>query len=152
MGEILANSTLICGLCTWLICQAMKIVINGIKTHQWSFKNWWLSGGMPSSHSGSAVSVAMSAGLREGFSSALFAVAFIFACVVMYDAAGVRRETGKQGKIINEILRWPEAMFDDSIPDELKEKVGHSPLEVMAGALIGIACAILFHTVFFPKG
>ena len=147
VGEILTNKTLICGILTWTICQALKILIDGIKTHQWSFRKWWVSGGMPSSHSASVVSVTVSAGLREGFSSSLFAACLIFACVVMYDAAGVRRETGKQGKIINEILRWPEAMFDDSVPDELKEKVGHSPIEVLAGAVIGIACAILFHFI-----
>ena len=145
LNELLSNYTLICGVLAWMICQATKIITNGIKTHQWNFRNWWQSGGMPSSHSAAVVSVTTAVGLREGFSSALFAACFCFSCVVMYDAAGVRRETGKQGKIINEILRWPEAMTEDSTSGDLKEKVGHSPLEVMAGAAVGIAVAILLH-------
>ena len=143
--ELMGNYTLFCGLCAWVICQMLKILISGIKTHQWNIRNLWASGGMPSSHSASVVAVTAAAGFREGFSSSLFAVCLIFSCVVMRDAAGVRRETGKQGKIINEILRWPEIVTEDTISGNLTEKVGHSPLEVGAGAAIGVLCAVLFH-------
>ena len=141
--ELLANHTLICGLCAWAVCQVLKILIMGIKSHQWSIRHLWASGGMPSSHTASVVAVTVGAGLQEGFSSSLFAVCLIFSCVVMRDAAGVRRETGKQGKLINEILRGPDQQNKENVPGELKERVGHSPLEVAAGAVIGIVCAIV---------
>ena len=147
LKELLSNYTLICGVLAWTICQMTKIITNGIKTHQWNFRKWWESGGMPSSHTATVVAVTTAAGIREGFSSALFAVSFCFACVVMYDAAGVRRQTGKQGKIINEILRWPEAMTEDQTSGDLKERVGHSPLEVMAGAAAGIVIAVILHFI-----
>ena len=145
--ELLANHTLICGLCAWLISQILKLLINGLRTHQWNLRNFWADGGMPSAHTASVTAVTIAAGFQEGFSSALFAVCVIFSCVVIHDAVGVRREAGKQGKIINEILRWPEAQPESAASGDLKERIGHSPLEVAAGALIGIACAVIFHLI-----
>lgn len=143
--ELLANYPLMCGFCTWTFCQTLKMIFTGIRTHQWSFRYFWPSGGMPSSHSASVAALTVSVGLRDGFSSSLFAISMIFACVVMYDAMGVRRETGKQGKIINEILRSHEAETEEPVDVNLKERTGHSPLEVAVGVVIGICFALIFH-------
>ena len=148
IGEIFSNDTLWCGLAAWTICQVLKTVINRIRTHRWNLRNLIDSGGMPSSHSASVVAVTVSAGLREGFSSTLFALGVVFSLVVMYDATGVRRETGKQGKLINSILQWPEAAHDNSPSSDLKEKLGHSPLEVVVGTVIGVICALAFYHFF----
>ena len=127
-----------------MVCQVFKILLYGFRLHQWNIRYLWAAGGMPSSHSASAVALATAVGLHEGFSSGLFAACAVFAFVVMYDAAGVRRETGKQGQIINEIMRQPGTLPEDSIFGDLKEKVGHSPMEVLAGAAAGVLCAVVF--------
>ncbi len=143
IGELLTNCVFVSGISAWLLCQLIKFVINGVRGHEWSIRHFLDGGSMPSSHSAAVVAATTAAGLREGFSSSLFAVSLIFACVVMYDAAGVRRETGKQGKIINEILDFFTLPNKDNETNELKEKVGHSPLEVLTGAIFGILCALI---------
>ena len=105
MEQLFSNYILICAVCAWMVCQVFKILLYGFRLHQWNIRYLWAAGGMPSSHSASAVALATAVGLHEGFSSGLFAACAVFAFVVMYDAAGVRRETGKQGQIINEIMR-----------------------------------------------
>ena len=145
--QILSNHTLICGFSAWFICQALKILTFGMKTGEWKLRHFWDGGGMPSSHTAAVVSVAMTVGLKDGFSSTLFAACAIFSAIVMYDAAGVRRETGKQGKLLNEILSWNDNQSSDIASGEMKEKIGHSPLEVLAGAVMGIIIAFLFHYV-----
>jgi len=101
------------------------------------------SGGMPSSHSSMACAMLMVVGLHEGFSSAVFALAFCFAGVTMYDAAGVRRSTGRNAAVINHIVEGLSGKgfnFDD---EHLKELVGHTPIQVLAGALLGILVGVL---------
>lgn len=144
MEQLFSNYILICAVCAWMVCQVFKILLYGFRLHQWNIRYLWAAGGMPSSHSASVVALATAVGLHEGFSSGLFAACAVFAFVVMYDAAGVRRETGKQGQIINEIMRQPGTLPEDSIFGDLKEKVGHSPMEVLAGAAAGVLCAVVF--------
>ena len=98
MEQLFSNYILICAVCAWMVCQVFKILLYGFRLHQWNIRYLWAAGGMPSSHSASAVALATAVGLHEGFSSGLFAACAVFAFVVMYDAAGVRRETGKQGQ------------------------------------------------------
>ena len=101
------------------------------------------SGGMPSSHSAMACAMLMVVGLHEGLSSAVFALAFCFAGVTMYDAAGVRRSTGRNAAVINHIVEGLSGKgfnFDD---EHLKELVGHTPIQVLAGALLGILVGVL---------
>ncbi|MBQ7719517.1 MAG: divergent PAP2 family protein [Clostridia bacterium] len=120
-----------------MIAQVLKVLINFIKYRKFNWKVVWSSGGMPSSHSATVTSLAISLGLTQGFSSPLFAIAAIFAFITMYDAAGVRRETGDIAKIINDlVLHNPEIENSEEYKD-LKELVGHSPLEVLGGALLG---------------
>ena len=138
--ELLSNRTLWCSLTAWFISQFIKYIISGYRTRSWSLRNFWGSGGMPSAHTASVISLTMNAGLKNGFSSTLFAACTIFSIIVMYDAMGVRRETGKQGSVINMLLNI-------TAPDEevdMKERIGHTPLEVAAGTAVGIVCALLF--------
>ena len=107
------------------------------------------SGGMPSSHSSTVVSLAIATGISYGVDSTLFAIALIFAIVVMYDATGVRRETGKQAVILNRLLldnpfSWTGKEFEK----KLKEYVGHSPFQVLMGAILGILIAVIMAYVY----
>ncbi len=142
--DMFTNRVLLCAVLSWFIAQALKVVIHALVEKHWNWRRLVGSGGMPSSHTSFVVSLALMVGMTEGFGSAIFATCFTLAAIVMYDATGVRRETGKQGQVINEILR---NVFIDGQPisdDNLKELVGHKPIEVAAGALIGIIVALCF--------
>ena len=141
---IFSNRALLCCLTAWFVAQALKI-----PTYLWLEKKLdWMrffgSGGMPSSHTAFVVSLTIMIGAQEGFDSTLFAAVAAFATIVMYDATGVRRETGRQAEVLNEILR---SVFVDGKPisdDDLKELVGHTKVEVAGGVLVGVAVACLF--------
>ena len=109
-----------------------------------NWRRFFESGGMPSSHSSFVVSLALMVGFTEGFGTVAFAITFTLAAIVMYDAAGVRRETGTQAVVLNTLIR---DLLIDGKPisdDKLKELIGHTPLEVGAGALLGIIITVLF--------
>ena len=101
-----------------------------------------MSGGMPSSHTAVVTSLAMLVGKSEGFDSAMFAVALVFAMVVMYDAAGVRRAAGKQAHLLNKIIETP-GLTGVEVQERLVEVLGHTPLQVIVGAIIGITVGLL---------
>ncbi len=102
---------------------------------------------MPSSHTSLVVSLAAAVGFKDGFHSPVFAVAAVVAAVVMYDAAGVRRAAGRQAKVINKLVQ--EMRVEHTIKESrLKELLGHTPLEVLAGALLGIVTAWAFHRYY----
>lgn len=139
--EIFKNEALLCAVTAWFVAQAMKIPTYWFVEKNWDWKRFFGSGGMPSSHTAFVVSLAIMVGTMLGYDSPEFAMCFIFAAVVMYDATGVRRETGIQAQVINEILRQ---VFIDGKPiadDDLKELVGHKPLEVLGGAILGLLTA-----------
>lgn len=127
----------------WFTAQVLKTIINAILLKKIDFERMWGAGGMPSSHSATVCAMVVSTGRSYGTSSPLFAIAFLLAVIVMYDAQGVRRETGEQAKIINRMLTdWMDegAKTAPMLGDKkLKEMVGHTPFEVWAGALLGIA-------------
>ncbi len=143
---IFGNYILTVAIISWFAAQVAKTIINYILVGKFEIERMYGAGGMPSAHSAFVCAAFMATSRSEGVSSPLFAIAFILASVVMYDAMGVRHETGKQAKVLNKIL-------DDWLDDEeneilnnmkkLKEKVGHTPLEVLSGALLGILIAIL---------
>lgn len=142
--DIFSNRVLLCGLTGWFVAQALKIPTYWIVERRWDWKRFFGAGGMPSSHSAMMVSLTILIGATQGFGSAIFALSFAFSLIVMYDAAGVRRETGNQAQVINDIL---EHLFLDGVPitnEELKELIGHTPLEVAAGAMIGVIIALLY--------
>ena len=141
---IFSNRCLLVAVTAWFIAQSLKIVMDG----KFSWRRLFSAGGMPSSHSASVCALAVTVGASMGFDSANFAICFIFACIVMYDAAGVRRETGRQGKAINEILQEVLVEGQPITDDIMKEIVGHTPVEVCAGGLLGIAVGVVFILLF----
>lgn len=143
--EFLNNSVLVTAVTGWFVAQLLKVLFVLIWNRKFDITRMVGSGGMPSSHSSFVVSLACSIGLVEGFSSTIFALAVCMALVVMYDAAGVRRAAGQQARIINKMVeQWGKGDF--SFTDKrLKELLGHSPIEVIAGALLGIMIAIIRH-------
>lgn len=128
----------------WLVAQILKTIIHTALTKTFVAERMVGSGGMPSSHSSTVCALAASTYFRYGSASFEFAIAAFFAIVVMYDAIGVRRETGIQAKVLNEMMELFSNMGKDvSMEDKLKEFVGHTPLQVLAGALLGILIAFV---------
>ncbi len=122
--------------------QLFKFIYEWIREGDFDLHVLVRTGGMPSSHSAMVTSLATAVGLREGLDSALFAVSTVFALIVMYDARGVRQESGKQARVVNQIVR--ELFSGQPISEqELKELLGHTPTEVIVGALLGFAYTLL---------
>ena len=131
-----------------LVAQILKCVIYWAIRKPVDFRTLVHTGGMPSSHSAVVASITTSAGLLEGFSSTLFAVALGFAIIVMYDAAGLRRAAGKMAGILNQITEDIYMERQGRVPDRLRELLGHTPFEVIVGALFGALVAYAYHVQF----
>ncbi len=146
MEGVLANRTLICCLVAWFSAQMAKYLIDGLRHRGWSPAHLLFgSGGMPSSHTAFVVALATMAAFQEGFDSLSFAICFVLCFIVMTDAIGVRRETGRQGSAINILMDWFTLEHNPSEENEdLKERMGHTPLEVLIGVIWGVGCALLF--------
>jgi acid phosphatase family membrane protein YuiD len=142
--EVARNKILMTTISAWLIAQAVKLVIGVIQHKKFDFR-WFLGpGGMPSSHVAGASCLATAVGIEEGFSSAFFALAAAFALVVMFDAQGVRRSAGKQARILNKIM--DDIYWQGKIQEmRLRELVGHTPVEVIAGLVLGIVIAVVVY-------
>jgi len=141
--QLLNNKVLLVSILAWFIAQSLKVILTLIFKRELDIRRFVGAGGMPSSHSALVVALAVSIGELNGYDSLIFAVATIFSLVVMYDAAGVRRAAGKQAAVINEILE--DLYAHKTIPPEkLKELLGHTPVEVIAGAFVGALVALLF--------
>lgn len=150
LWQIATNGILLAGLSAWVIAQVLKAITYLIVNKKFQLERLFGDGGMPSGHSATVTSVAVMSGLQYGFNSGIFAVAAILAIVVMHDAMGVRLETGKQAKAINEMQDFITKMGGKELTDEekLKEFVGHTPLQVVMGALLGIVVGIVVHILF----
>lgn len=137
------NNILWVAILSWFVAQALKVLVTVIYEHKLDLRKFFASGGMPSSHSSFVVALAMGIGQVYGYDHVLFAIAAVFSFIVMYDAANVRLEAGKQAAIINQII---EVLEDPNLnPEErLKEILGHTPLQVLAGAILGIIVAMIF--------
>ena len=145
--ELLTNPFLLTSLSSWFVAQVLKTIIHAIETKKLDFERLIGDGGMPSGHSATVTSLATFCGLHFGFGSFQFALAGILAIIVCHDATGVRQETGKQAAVLNEIIEAFELLAPDKISEaNLKEFVGHTPIQVLAGILLGIAnaCAMYF--------
>lgn len=143
--ELCSNPFLITGLAAWFIAQVLKTVIHFALYKKLEVERLFGDGGMPSGHSATVASVCTMCGLVYGLGSVEFAISGIMAIIVCHDAMGVRRETGKQAVILNELLKT----FEAGHHTDLKELVGHTPLQVSMGILIGIATALgMFFLVF----
>ncbi|MBQ8636955.1 MAG: divergent PAP2 family protein [Clostridia bacterium] len=145
MGKFLTESSFVTAILCWFIAQVLKVVLVLVKDRKIDFSRFIGSGGMPSSHSAFVMGLATAIGLIRGFSSEIFAVSAVLALVVMYDAAGVRRAAGEQAKILNQMVEeWGRQNFTNT-EVRLKELLGHTPMQVFAGAVLGILIAVLRH-------
>ena len=125
----------------WLCIQTFKVIYDLVTTKKFNFKRIIGAGGMPSSHSAVVTCLATLVGKAEGTDSIMFAMATIFALVVMYDAAGVRRAAGKQAHLLNKIIETP-GLTGVEVQERLVEVLGHTPLQVIVGATLGIVVGI----------
>ncbi|MBE6947138.1 MAG: divergent PAP2 family protein [Ruminococcaceae bacterium] len=141
--DVVTNPFLMTSIGAWFIAQVIKTILHFIIYRKLDFKRMYGDGGMPSGHSATVASLAMMCGLSFGFRSVQFALGMVFAIVVCHDAAGVRRETGKQAVVLNELLESLSTGKDVN----LKEWVGHTPFQVFVGVLIGIGVALFTHFV-----
>ena len=150
LTDLLHNPYLITGLSSWFIAQVMKTIIHAIINKKIDWERLFGDGGMPSGHSATVSSLAMISALLHGADSFQFAVTGILAVIVCHDAMGVRLETGKQAIVLNELIKSFESLTKKELPEVmLKEFVGHTPFQVLAGILIGIANGFLMYWLFF---
>lgn len=126
----------------WFFIQLFKVIWDLITTKQFNFKRIMGAGGMPSSHSAVVTSIATLIGKYEGITTPIFALSVVFAFVVMYDAAGIRRAAGKQARLLNKIVNTP-GLTNLQVQEKLVEVLGHTPKQVIVGALIGILAGII---------
>lgn len=147
MSELMLNRVLIAGIAGWGSAQVLKAVIHAIITKSFSIERLFGDGGMPSGHSATVSAMAMASLLAYGAGSFEFAISSMLAIIVMHDAMGVRLETGKQAKVINEMMElfMKKEYVKAFSEDKLEEFVGHTPIQVVAGCLLGLLVGFLMH-------
>lgn len=128
---------------TWFVIQTFKVIWDLVTTKKFNFKRIIGAGGMPSSHSAIVMAISVLVGRETGFNSWQFALSLVFSSVVMYDAAGVRRAAGKQARLLNKIIETP-GLTGVQVQEKLVEVLGHTPLQVFVGAIIGIIIGSIF--------
>ena len=141
--DILNNKFIYIPILVWFFIQSFKVIWDLVATKKFNFKRILGAGGMPSSHSAVVTSLTVLIGKSEGLASPIFALSFIFAMVVMYDAAGVRRAAGKQAHLLNKIIETP-GLTNVEVQERIVEVLGHTPLQVIVGATIGIIVGLIF--------
>lgn len=139
--QLLNNYCFIIAATSWLVAGIIKVIIEFILNNTISLKRILGSGGMPSSHTATVVSLAISLGYINGIDSSIFALAVMFAIIVIHDAVGVRQETGKQAKVLNQMLFDTDIFSDFDLQKHFKEYVGHTPFQVLVGGIVGAVCA-----------
>jgi hypothetical protein len=144
--DILRNDILLSALVAWLTAQALKVPMEYFRSRRWQWAMMLAAGGMPSSHSALIVGATQAIGLHQGYDSPLFALGVVISMIVTYDAAGVRRQAGKHAERINILF---DELMRGQMPDEkdLREVLGHTPLEVVGGILWGIVVATLMWSI-----
>lgn len=143
MEFIMQYKYLVVPFAVWFFIQLFKLIYDLVTTKQFNFKRILGAGGMPSSHSAVVTSLATMIGISQGIESPIFAVSVIFAFVVMYDAAGIRRAAGKQAELLNKIVNTP-GLSGVEVTERLQEVLGHTPTQVFVGAIIGIIVGFIF--------
>lgn len=142
LQKVINNKFLYVPLIVWFCIQAFKVIYELVTTKKFNFKRIIGAGGMPSSHTAVVTTLAAMVGKSQGFETPIFAIAVIFSLVVMYDAAGVRRAAGKQARLLNKIVETP-GLSGVEVQERLVEVLGHTPLQVLVGAVIGITVGLL---------
>ena len=136
------NRFIIVPLLVWFCIQTFKVISELITTHKFNFKRIIGAGGMPSSHTAVVVVLTTMIAKEYGVQSPLFAACFVFSCIVMYDAAGVRRAAGKQAQMLNKIAETP-GLTGVEMQEKLVEVLGHTPMQVIVGAIIGVIIGLI---------
>lgn len=148
--DLITNPFLVTGVSSWFVAQAAKTVIYAIANKKLDLTRMYGDGGMPSGHSATVTSLAVFAALVHGTASFEFAISALLAIIVCHDAMGVRLETGKQAMVINELIKAFEVFGTEQLPEvKLKEFVGHTPVQVMAGILVGAINAFIMYHLFY---
>ncbi|MDE7263001.1 MAG: divergent PAP2 family protein [Oscillospiraceae bacterium] len=142
-GMLTTNPIIDCGLLAWFLAQLIKVVLDVVILRKWNASRFVSSGGMPSSHSALVVACTTAIGKLYGVQGPLFALSAILAVIVMYDACNVRRSAGDTAKLVNQILAHVEKLTAEDFADDLKEVMGHTPLQVLMGALLGLGVGLL---------
>ena len=143
LTQFVTNKFIYVPFLTWFCIQLFKVIWDLVTTKKFNFKRILGAGGMPSSHSAVVCSLATLIGRNTGFDSSIFALSVIFAFVVMYDAAGVRRAAGKQAQLLNKLIETP-GLSGIQVQEKLVEVLGHTPFQVLVGAVIGIIVGCIF--------
>ena len=147
--ELLSNQLLVSAVVGWVVAQGLKTLIDFALNKSFNKERLVGSGGMPSSHSATVCGLTTAAVIKYGVGSFEFAISFVLSMIVMYDAIGVRRETGKQAKLLNSILMEnPLKLSAEVLQERMKEYVGHTPLQVVAGAILGVLLALWVGTFY----
>lgn len=142
-GMLTTNPVIDCGLLAWFLAQLIKVILDLVVLRQWDVNRFVSSGGMPSSHSALVTACTAAIGKLYGIQGPLFALSAILAAIVMYDACNVRRSAGDTAKLVNQILAHVEKLTAEDFADDLKEVMGHTPLQVLMGALLGLGIGLL---------
>jgi len=143
MKDFFSNDILIAAFVAWVMAQIVKVPLEYLRTREWNWALLLSTGGMPSSHSALVSAMAHGVGLREGFDSALFAIGFVITAIVVYDATGIRRQAGLHAELINAFISDLAAghPIKDAQQKQLKEILGHTPLQALGGIVWGVAFA-----------
>ncbi len=148
--QLIRNPYFLTAMAAWFTSQTIKVFTHAVAYKEWNFKRFFGDGGMPSSHTATVSSMAFFIGFSNGFDSIEFAIALLLCMIVCRDAVGVRMETGKQTLILNELKKLIESKEVADI--KLKKFVGHTPLQVVFGVLLGLCVSILMFFVVFKGG
>ena len=142
-GMLTTNPVIDCALLAWFLAQLIKVILEAVMTRRLNARLFVSSGGMPSSHSALAVACTAAIGKLYGMNGPYFALAVILSAVVMYDACNVRRSAGDTARLVNKLLEHMERLTAEELADSLKEVMGHTPLQVLMGALLGLGVGLL---------
>ena len=148
--SMITNPFLMTGVSSWFIAQVLKTIIHFIINKKFDIHRLFGDGGMPSGHSATVTSLATISALMHGTGSFEFAVTALLAIIVCHDAMGVRLETGKQAEVLNDLIEIIDMLTTEKVPEvKLKEFVGHTPIQVLAGTFVGIANAFVMYNYIF---
>lgn len=142
-GMLTSNPVIDCGLLAWFLAQLIKVILDAVLLRKIDVRRFVSSGGMPSSHSALVVAAAAAIGKLYGVQTPDFALAAILSAVVMYDACNVRRSAGDTARLVNQILAHVEQLTAEDFADDLREVMGHTPLQVLMGALLGLGVGLM---------
>lgn len=144
--DLLSNIPLVTGGLAFLLSQILKVVIYYFKEKKLDLSHFLEAAGMPSTHSAMSMAMTLMIGLKDGFASTFFAIAAVLTIIVMYDAMGVRFAAGQQAVVLNKII---EDMYSEKISEKekMKELIGHTPVEVFAGGIVGLAVALIVYFI-----